>query len=192
MIAKRDTSRMNSNYLTDAEFQRRKASLAGTLAESLAYRILVLKGFHLYRPWLLQLELERPSVDNFQYYDLDNELAKSAYERDLDYKALLKEERVRGFLVEVVKLREQWSPRESIPSYVRTEGLPDIIAKKGKEIYAIEVKTGRSYLLLNQARVLELANKHGIKPYVLHMKIYVKIKGVNIMKMESYPRKRKR
>jgi|GEM_PF-6351608 len=36
---------MNSDYLTDAEFLRRKASLSGTLAESLAHRILSLKGF---------------------------------------------------------------------------------------------------------------------------------------------------
>ena len=66
---------MNSDYLTDAEFQRRKASLAGTLAESLAHRILSLKGFHLYKPWLLQMKLEQPTIE---YYDLQNELAKSA------------------------------------------------------------------------------------------------------------------
>jgi|GEM_PF-4077471 len=121
------------------------------------------------------MKLEQPTVE---YFDLQNELAKSAIERDSDYKILLKDQRVSGFLKEVVKT-------------FRGSGLPDIIAKKGREIYAIEVKTGRSYLLLTQTKILELASRHGIKPYVLHMKIDVKVKEANLMKMESYPRKRK-
>jgi hypothetical protein len=186
----------------DREFRRRKSSLVGTLAESLAHRILILKGFRLYQPWLLQRHLEDSSE---HHYNLESEEAKFAYERERDYHTLLKDERVRSFMVELKpvqnrNLERRWSGllKEFVVSETQRAGFPDFIARKGKNIYAIEVKTGNPYLLANQLEVLQLAKKHGLKPYVLHMRMDIAIKEVKRERererererMEQYPRKR--
>jgi hypothetical protein len=78
---------------------------------------------------------------------LESEEAKFAYERERDYKTLLEDEKVRSFLVELKpvqnrNLERRWSglQKESVVSETQGAGFPDFIARKGKDIYAIEVK----------------------------------------------------
>jgi Holliday junction resolvase len=86
----------------------------------------------------------------------------------------------------------RWSGllKEFVVSNTQRAIFPDFIAKKGKDIYAVEVKTGNAYLLAHQVEILQLAKKHGLDPYILHIKIDIAIKEVSFMKMERYSRKR--
>ena len=109
-------------------------------------------------------------LTRIQYLDL------SSYERQkhIARANFLEDPRVKDFFREVEsKFKENWQAYEEkrVSDWPGTplSGLPDFLARKGKDMYAVEVKTNKAYLLASQMTVLEIAKKHGIKPYVLYL-----------------------
>ena len=207
----RTRSRTLSAYSTDPQFKKQLASILGTQVEGLAARMLTVEGFDIvYRTGLLLLDLQESRSDvpiffdwgqyqksplvSKRYWNVEADpIRYEKYIERIDF--VKKNDRLKAFLEEIEAIfNHNWEKHKEKqlsgwPGSLES-GLPDFIAKRKKILYAIEVKTGNAYLLASQVKALEMAEKHHIKPFILHLNVSAKIKEASLLDLKSYPRKR--
>jgi hypothetical protein len=61
----------------------------------------------------------------------------------------------------------------------------DLIAKRGEELWLVEVKSANSRLIPMQIRALELARKHGIKTSILRVRFDIKLDHGELYEVNS-------
>lgn len=177
-----------TSYSIDPQFKRIMSNVAGTLAESLALRILKSEGFEVAR-----------LVSNIP---LKNTLDIRILGSLADYRSKLMSEdaRVVAFIQEVESIfAVNWEKyaKGDKPNWEGSplSGLPDLVARRDGDVYLIDVKTGKARMLPTQMKVFQLARKHGLKPYILNIELETKVFGASLTEandenMEKlYPRK---
>jgi hypothetical protein len=164
-------------HLRDKRFNTILQQGLGIVAESLAKRLLMAEGFTV-KDFSLNVS---PYISGVRYAGGMSESKQQELWEELleQHGPLFAEPRVKEFVDDLISYKKTRNDGSDLG------GLIDLIAKRGEELFLVEVKSADSRLIPLQNRALDLARKHGIKTTILRVRFSVKFDHGELYEVNS-------
>jgi hypothetical protein len=164
-------------HLRDKRFNTILQQGLGGVAESLAKRLLIAEGF-IVKDFSFNVS---PYIAGVRYGGgMSESKRQELWEEHLEERgSLFADPRVKEFVDDMISYKRTTKDGSDLG------GLIDLIAKRGEELFLVEVKSADSRLIPLQTRALDLARKHGIKTTILRVKFSVKFDHGELYEVNS-------
>jgi len=164
-------------HLRDKRFNTILQQGLGSVAESLAKRLLMAEGFTV-KDFSFNVS---PYISGVRYAGgMSQSGRQELWERLLeDHGPLFADPRVKAFVDDMISYKKTTRDGSDLG------GLIDLIAKRGDDLLLVEVKSADSRLIPLQNRALDLARKHGIKTTILRVRFNVKFDHGELYEVNS-------
>src|SRR3989442_14752684 len=164
-------------HLRDKRFNTIMHQGLGKVAESLAKRLLIAEGFEV-KDFSFNVS---SYVSGVRYAGITNQSKREELWEELleEQGPIFADKRVRQFVDNLIEYKK--TRRDG----VELGGVIDLIARKGEELFLVEVKSSNSRLMPMQMKALELARKNHLKTVILRVKFNIRFDHGELYEVNS-------